>query len=33
MALLTPSNRPSLRNDAGLFREFDVLDRLQQSLL
>lgn len=32
MALLTPSNRPSLRNDAGLFRELDVLDRLQQSL-
>lgn len=32
MALLIPSNRPSLRNDAGLFRELDVLDRLQQSL-
>ena len=32
MALLLPSNRPSLRNDAGLFRELDVLDRLQQSL-
>ena len=32
MALLTPSNRPSLRTDAGLYRELDVLDRLQQSL-
>jgi hypothetical protein len=32
MALLIPSNRPSLRTDAGLYRELDVLDRLQQSL-
>jgi hypothetical protein len=32
MAILTPSNRPSLRTDAGRFRELDVLDRLQQSL-
>lgn len=32
MDLLIPSNRPSLRTDAGLYRELDVLDRLQQSL-
>jgi hypothetical protein len=32
MAILTPSDRPDLRQDSGLYRELDVLDRLKQSL-
>jgi hypothetical protein len=32
MALLIPSYRPTLRTDAGLYRELDVLDRLQNTL-
>jgi hypothetical protein len=32
MAILIPSNYPSLRTDAGLYRELEVLDRLQHSL-
>jgi hypothetical protein len=32
MGLLIPSDRPVLRQDAGLYREFDVLKRLQASL-
>jgi hypothetical protein len=32
MATLTPSQLPSLREDGGLFRELDVLDRLRLGL-
>ena len=32
MAILIPSNYPPLRTDAGLYRELEVLDRLQHSL-
>lgn len=32
MALLIPSDRPALRTDSGLFRELEVLQRLEDSL-
>lgn len=32
MATLTPSQLPNLREDGGLFRELDVLERLRLGL-
>lgn len=32
MAILSPGNRPSIRADIGLYRELDVLERLEQAL-